>query len=230
MSRRKGKGSPTTPGQRGRYDGFDVLAQVPHWDPITTGVVLNRLAPDRRLSFFNAEEEPTLRALLDLLLAQYDDPKVPVAELIDQRLAAGETDGWRYEDMPEDGDAWKKSLAALDRVALNRHSRRFGQLEVAEQADLVQDVQDAKEWEGFAAGHLWSLWTRYACAAFYSHPWAWNEIGFSGPAYPRGYKNMGIGKREGWEVPEEDATDPVPWAERVEAANRAHRDRHQTAP
>ena len=29
--------------------------------------------------------------------------------------------------------------------------------------------------------HVWSLWTRYACTAFYSHPWAWNEIGFGGP-------------------------------------------------
>ncbi len=41
-------------------------------------------------------------------------------------------------------------------------------------------------------GHVWSLWTRYACTAFYSHPLAWNEIGFSGPAYPRGYKNAGV--------------------------------------
>ena len=66
----------------------------------------------------------------------------------------------------------------------------------------------------FDAGHLWSLWTRYACTAFYSHPWAWNEMGFGGPAYPRGYKNMGIDRREGWELPEDDAKDPVPWAQR----------------
>ena len=28
-------------------------------------------------------------------------------------------------------------------------------------------------------------------AAFYSHPWAWNEIGFGGPAYPQGYMRLG---------------------------------------
>ncbi len=27
--------------------------------------------------------------------------------------------------------------------------------------------------------------------AFYSHPWAWNEIGFGGPAYPQGYMRLG---------------------------------------
>jgi hypothetical protein len=33
--------------------------------------------------------------------------------------------------------------------------------------------------------------TRYCLAAFYSHPWTWNEIGFGGPAYPRGFMRMG---------------------------------------
>ncbi len=93
---------------------------------------------------------------------------------------------------------------------------------VDQQGQLVQAVQDADEWHGFEAEHLWSLWTRYACTAFYSHPWAWNEMGFGGPAYPRGYKNMGIDRREGWERPEDDAADPVPWAERRESAKRAH--------
>ena len=60
------------------------------------------------------------------------------------------------------------------------------------------------------AKHVWSLWTRYACAAFYSHPWAWNEIGFGGPAYPRGYKNIGVDEREPWEVPKRPRVDPEP--------------------
>ena len=34
---------------------------------------------------------------------------------------------------------------------------------------------------------------RGVLGAFYSHPWAWNEIGFGGPAYPRGYARLGPG-------------------------------------
>ena len=75
---------------------------------------------------------------------------------------------------------------------------------------------------------MWSLWTRYACAEFYAHPWAWNEIGFGGPAYPRGYKVRGQagahGGRERWEVADHDDSDPVPFAARVERARRAHAD------
>ena len=32
--------------------------------------------------------------------------------MIDARLAEQQTDGWRYEDMPEDGQAWRDTLAA----------------------------------------------------------------------------------------------------------------------
>ena len=37
----------------------------------------------------------------------------------------------------------------------------------------------------------WSVCMRMILAAFYSHPWAWNEIGFGGPAYPRGFMRLG---------------------------------------
>ena len=50
---------------------------------------------------------------------------------------------------------------------------------------------------------------RSALAAFYSHPWAWNEIGFGGPAYPRGYARLGIGMSESWEGEEAFDVDPV---------------------
>jgi hypothetical protein len=50
---------------------------------------------------------------------------------------------------------------------------------------------------------------RGVLGAFYSHPWAWNEIGFGGPAYPRGYARLGPGQREHWEAPPEFSVDPV---------------------
>ncbi len=73
----------------------------------------------------------------------------------------------------------------------------------------MQDLGSG-DWHGLRASHVWSMWTRYACTAFYAHPAAWNEIGFPGPAYPRGYKNAGVGKREPFEVADASpADDPV---------------------
>jgi len=58
----------------------------------------------------------------------------------------------------------------------------------------------------------WSVVMRYVVQAFYAHPWAWNEIGFGGPAYPRGYAAFGsphLGEEEPWEARESAHYDPV---------------------
>ena len=132
--------------------------------------------------------------------------------MVDARLAAGETDGWRYDDMPEDGQAWRNTLALLDADAHQLSGTAFADAPPADQARLVQAVQDlaSGNWHGLPAAHVWSLWTRYACTAFYAHPFAWAEIGFPGPAYPRGYKNIGVGKLEPFEAGDMyPAEDPV---------------------
>jgi hypothetical protein len=201
-----------TPGSRpSRFPGFDVLDEVDRWDAVTAGVVLARLTPSPELSFFTGVEQATAEALCDQLLAQHDEPRVPVAALIDVRLATGETDGWHYADMPEDGDAWRQTLAFLDDDATARYGHSFGELAKHEPAGIVQAVQDLRSqpWHGLPANQVWSLWTRYACTAFYSHPWAWNEIGFPGPAYPRGYKNLGLDRREPFEVADAVSADPM---------------------
>jgi Gluconate 2-dehydrogenase subunit 3 len=215
-----------TPQHRGRFPGFDVLDGVEAWDDVTAGIVLARLAPAADYAFFTPHEVGIAVPLLDLLLAQDADPRVPVAALIDARLAVGETDGWHYDDLPEDAQAWRDSLAGLDEDARTDAECGFAELASSAQATLVQGVQDLaaghKRWRDRSAEHIWSLWTRYACTAFYSHPWAWNEIGFPGPAYPRGYLNLGAGSRERWEVADQDAGDPVPFADRVERARHEH--------
>ncbi|HET9059689.1 MAG TPA: gluconate 2-dehydrogenase subunit 3 family protein [Acidimicrobiales bacterium] len=213
----------TTPGNEGRFEGYDIVKQRKHWDEVTRDVVMSRLeAPPPALEFFTEREAQTANALLDLVLAQHSDPKVEVLHLVDKRLAEGSTDGWRYEDMPEDSIAWRESLLYLDQDAQETFGCRFDECSVEQQGQIVQGVQDAKQWYSMPAEHVWSLWTRYACSAFYAHPWAWNEIGFGGPAYPRGYKVLRPGWREPYEVPERDAEDPVPWADKVERAKRSH--------
>ena len=215
----------TTPGEQGRFDGFDVLDQASHWDQVTQGVVLRRLGPPMPLAFFTQDESAVARALLDRLLGQDTDPKIDLVADLDSRLALDATDGWRHADLPHDGDAWRQSLAALDDDARAMYGRGFAQCTQGEQMAGVQRVQDSADgrWHGWPGKQVWSLWTRYACAAFYAHPWAWNEIGFGGPAYPRGYKNIGIGKREPWEKPERQPQDPVTWSQRAEQARNAHR-------
>jgi hypothetical protein len=195
----------------GRFPGFDVLGQSRHWDAVTADLVTARTGPPSPPRFFTDAEQAAAEALLNQLTGQCDEPlQVPVMEMVDARLAAGETDGWRYADMPEDGQAWRDTLGYLDADAQARCGTCFAEAKERDQAAIIQAVQDSREWHGMPGPRVWSLWTRYACTAFYSHPYAWSEMGFPGPAYPRGYKNAGVGKLEPFEVRDtRPAEDPV---------------------
>jgi hypothetical protein len=193
----------TAPDPQGRFPGFAVMRQAPRWDEVTALTIRSRVAPPAAPRFFTAAEQATARALAGQLLGQpRDDLGVPVMEMIDARLADGQTDGWRYEDMPEDGQAWRDSLRWLDDDAQAKFGRPFARCPADDQRDLIQAVQDtgSADWHGVTGARVWSLWTRYACTALYAHPLAWAEIGFPGPAYPRGYKNAGVDRREPFEV------------------------------
>jgi len=198
----------------GRYPGFDVLNQAPHWDQVTKDLIEARVRTSPpAVTFFSATERGCAHALLNDLTGQdRDDAPVPVTQLVEARLAAGETDGWRYADMPEDGQAWRDTLGYLDADARARCGTAFAAAAEADRHRLIQAVQDlsGEDWHGLPAKHVWSLWTRYACTALYAHPDVWAEMGFPGPAYPRGYKNIGVDKLEPYEVRDADPSiDPV---------------------
>ena len=207
------QGPTAAPGPQGRFPGFAAMRQAAHWDEVTALTIRSRVGSPPQPRFFTAAEQATARALVGQLLDQpHDGLGVPVMEMIDARLAGGQTDGWRYDDMPEDGQAWRDTLAHLDKDAKERSGTGFADCDTRDQAAVVQAVQDlgSRDWHGLPADHVWSLWTRYACTALYAHPAAWDEIGFSGPAYPRGYKNLGVDAREPFEVADaRPAQDPV---------------------
>jgi hypothetical protein len=196
----------------GRFPGFDVLSQSAHWDPVTTELITARTGPQPQPRFFTDTERASAGALLSQLTGQGEQPLgVPLVEMVDARLADGETDGWHYADLPEDGQAWRETLGYLEKDAHDRCGSAFADASAQDQAAIIQAVQDSSdEWHGLNAPRVWSLWTRYACTALYSHPDAWSEMGFPGPAYPRGYKNAGVGKLEPFEVADaRPAEDPV---------------------
>ncbi len=186
----------TTPQMIGRYPDFDVFDAAGTWDEATADVVNARLHPPPDLNFFTAAESPTVRAFCDVCVAQDGEPRVPVVELVDEKLAAGRLDGYQYADMPDDRDTWRLVLAGLDEIA----ETRYGQ---ATFATAGPDTQEAivgllaraelagGSWDQLNVKRAWSVCMRMILAAFYSHPWAWNEIGFGGPAYPRGYMRLG---------------------------------------
>lgn len=179
----------------GRYPDFDVLDSVDTWDEATAKVVLARLDPPAQLRFFTGQEEPTLRAFCDTCTAQETEPRVPVAESVDAKLADGRTDGFQYADMPDDRDTWRLVLRGLDEAARDRAAATFAEAGAKVQESIVGDFAEGRlaggVWAELNVARAWSVCMRAVLSGFYSHPWAWNEIGFGGPAYPRGFMRTG---------------------------------------
>jgi hypothetical protein len=89
------------------------------------------------------------------------------------------------------------------------HGRAFQALTWREQDELLKSIHDAKPkpgaadvWEKMPIHRFWALMVQDCAEVYYAHPWAWDEIGFGGPAYPRGYMRLEHGEPEPWEVEE----------------------------
>ena len=204
-----------TPQMIGRYPDYDVLAAEASWDETTKNLVKQRLAQHGPLRFFTAEEEPALRAFCDVTTAQDSEPRIPLAEMVDAKFADGKLDGYRYDDMPEDPQTWRLVLRGLDEQAREAGGDGFAALGLEDQERIVQAFSQG-DLSGGAFDQLnvkraWSVCMRAVLSEFYSHPWAWNEIGFGGPAYPRGYMRLGQGVEvlEPFERPGATDRDPV---------------------
>ncbi len=193
-----------------RYPGYHVLSQQGHWDAATRDVVLDRVYNVPPIRFFSLSEVETLQAVLDTVMPQDDRPcerRVPIIHYIDEAQFKGETPGFRYEDMPEERTSWHWGLTGIDQTSKALYGRRFVALTPSERRTVMVRLQKGDApgeiWQRMPAARFFTSTLMSAVAhAYYAHPYAWDEIGFGGPAYPRGYYALNHGVREHWEVDE----------------------------
>ena len=201
---------------RNPYPDYDVLAKwdTPSWNEQTRAVVARRLrdVPPRR--FLTERQFATLEAVCDRAIPQPERgvSKVPIAPWIDARLFRNQTSGTRYVPLPPLQECWRRGLDAIEAEAQHRYRRSYHALDKTEQ-DLILRAMNAGETEAPAFGpHLPAQkfmrheLLRTIVEVYYAHPAAWNEIGFGGPASPRGYVRLQPNRHDAWEGEERDST------------------------
>lgn len=218
--------------RRSRYPGYDVMHKrdTPSWDDVTREVIDARLAQPNLPRFCNDAQWRALNALCSLIVPRshratagastQDDaakhererdrfgaPSVPVAALVDMKLFHDGRDGYRDARLPPLRDAWRIGLAALDAESRKAYGAAFADIDEDRQRAIVTRMQRGElkdsAWEGMAANVFFGLRVLHDIAsAYYAHPQAWNEMGFGGPANPRGYVRMQANRRDPWEASE----------------------------
>ncbi|MGI8991879.1 MAG: gluconate 2-dehydrogenase subunit 3 family protein [Bryobacteraceae bacterium] len=194
--------------QPGYYPGYSTLSQQDFWDAKTREVVLDRVNNIPPIRFFTSEEARLMEAIGRHIIPQDDrDPQhqIPIVPWTDERLYENRGDGYRHEDMPTDRDSYRIGLAAVQEIARHLHDREFSELDWREQELILKSLHDAKPaagedtWKRLPLDRFWLLLVKDCVEAYYAHPWAWDEIGYGGPAYPRAYMRLEHGQPEPWE-------------------------------
>ena len=188
--------------------GYDVLAKwsSPSFDPLTRSVIARRIGAPPPRRFFTAAQFEVLESACARLLAT-PRGRPPIASAIDDDLHAGRSEGFRRPGMPRPAAAWRIGLDGLDGEARHRHDGRgFVVLDGTAQDAVLQALQQGdvdRSRFGAVAPRLFftEVLLKAAVGHYYSRPEAWNEIGFGGPASPRGYVRIGLDQRDPWEAP-----------------------------
>jgi Gluconate 2-dehydrogenase subunit 3 len=199
-------GELTNLDQPGYYAGYSTMAQKKYWEDATRKTVSERVDKIPQIRFFSAQEAALLHAVIDRLVPQDDrseERTIPILPIIDERLYKNSLNGFRYEDMPPDQDAYKLGIKSMKEMAQARFQQSFVELTVHRQELILKSLHDGKPDPPNPVHRFWALLMEDCVTAYYAHPWAWDEIGFGGPAYPRGYRRLENGLPEPWERAEQ---------------------------
>jgi hypothetical protein len=195
------------------YPGYDVLEKwdTPSWNEQTRAVVAKRLHQVPAREFFTELQYKTLEAVCDRVIPQPERKpreKVPIAPWLDAKLKQNQTNGTRYVPLPPQQECWRHCMNAIEAEAKLRFARSFHALDPAEQDMLLRALDNgeaqAPDWGPQMPPQMFmrKVLLRDIVEIYYAHPSAWSEIGFGGPASPRGYLRLTTNRRDSWEAEE----------------------------
>lgn len=196
---------------RNRYPKSNILEQRGHWDDATRKVVLDRVHNVPTGRHFVDHARATLEALCARVIPQDWKPaerRIPIAPWIDHACSQQALEGFRFDNMPDNAVAWDWGLLGLDETAYALFGTTYVSLEPEHQDAVLESIRQGNPpgeiWKRLPAKRWWTyVAVRQITGVYYAHPYAWDEIGFGGPAYPRGYTALNFGAPEPWEAREE---------------------------
>ncbi|WP_166240796.1 gluconate 2-dehydrogenase subunit 3 family protein [Paenibacillus turpanensis] len=188
------------------YPTYNVMDQQEHWDEHTRSIVRSRLIRERNYEFLTMPEAEQIRAIAVILTGDHRGPIIQyVISHVDEALGRfiGEAD--RKPGIPPAPEFIRDGLKLLDFAALRLFQGPFIQIGEDSQSVMLDELsreyaKPVDVWGRYPQKTFFKKLLRMTMDAYYSHPTVWSEIGYGGPAYPRGYIRTHPNHLDPWEA------------------------------
>ena len=156
--------------------------------------------------FLTVEEKEVLKKICTHLA--FDDREEIlqfVIDHIDQSLASTIGEGQRKQGILKADILVREGLRALNELANEQFSLRYIELEPEKQRTMLEEISKQQTgpgayWGNIAPKDFFKKLLTLTVEAYCSYPTVWSEMGYGGPAYPRGYVRTQMGQLDPWEA------------------------------
>lgn len=188
------------------YPSFNVINEKDAWDDHTQLIVDSRFSASLNYSFLSQQEGAMLSDICSLLMNDDSSEVIQfVVGHIDQTLHSSPGESQRKAGVPAGKELVHHGLQSLEKSALHDHGTFFLSLDKQEQKQLLHRISEATaepaaDWSHVPQQPFFQKLLSLTIEAYSSHPKVWSEIGYAGPAYPRGYVRTQLGQLDPWEA------------------------------
>lgn len=188
------------------YPTYDVWEENREWDAHTRKIVGQRKTPQVACKFLTKQEALLVQAVASVLI---DDHRLEVltyiTQHIDDSLASPIGESQRKVGTPPKKELYRLGLAGIDGESHFLFRTDFVALKREEQQAVMDAIatnkaNQAAVWSQVAPKDFFKKLLGDVVGAYYSHPLVWSDIGYGGPAYPRGWVRVEKGLVDPWEA------------------------------
>ena len=115
-------------------------------------------------------------------------------------MTDGRADGWRYDALPPDREAYRMGLGGIQEIAQAQFQTDFMNLEAAQQDAVLHTLAGSHPpgttWQTLDAGRFFEELLAELAATYYAHPLAQEEIGYVGMADLPAWTKIGLNEKE----------------------------------
>ena len=160
-----------------------------------------RAAPVYEPQYLDGATYELLRAVAARLFPQPDRATpIELAPDVDKRLLEGGSDGWRYDTMPPDREAYRLGLGGIRESAEALFGHNFLHLNDEQKDAVLTAVQAGNPpgdlWQQLPAARFFEELLAELTENYYAHPLAQEEIGYVGMADVPGWHRIQLDELE----------------------------------